>query len=257
VTELVPWSGERGRGGGAPAGLIYEVQHIGDFQEVQSRPGAFTEVPDPLGSGETVFRAEVLNTDVAPITPTENPRGQLITPTLWYPGAGYWISTKVLFPAGFPVLPEAGAPFCQWLQIYGPPFEATPPFQLKVQREEGFEYHFWQRNNSYGFDIPWMYQAPLRRGVWEEVLIHFVLEKGGSGSVELWWNGEQVTFFTGEYSYNPFGHEPGKRLVMETEDAYSGRSRLYSGNYRKIGMLESTVTYHGKIKVGLTRESVE
>src|ERR1700761_8961838 len=55
---------------------LFEGNQINDYAMLQEAPGAITEVPDPAGSGESVFKMTVSNNDVAPITPTDNPRAQ-------------------------------------------------------------------------------------------------------------------------------------------------------------------------------------
>src|SRR4051794_328863 len=62
--------------------LIFAGTTIGAFATNQSAPGAVTEVPDPTGGRQKVLSLTVHDDDVAPVTPTENPRAQLLTPPL-------------------------------------------------------------------------------------------------------------------------------------------------------------------------------
>ncbi len=239
----------------SPSGLLLNPKTVADYQETLCRPGAFQEVADPSGGADKILACTVLNTDGAPITPTEDPRGQLLTPCLWWPNSGFWVKGKVMFPLAFPALAENK--FFQYCEIFGFPFEGSPPFQLALRREGAEEFHCWQRNATYEFDFPWMYAAPLRRGVPEEFVIHYVYEE--QGVIELWWNGVQVEFFNPASSFNPKGHEATKRLVMKTLDASNnkGANRFYYGQYRKKGLFETATTYHWPLKFGLTKASVE
>ena len=64
----------------ASKGLLFKAEHLNEFWLNQSAPGAVTEVANPTGGGESVFQMTVKNSDVYPITPTENPRAELLSP---------------------------------------------------------------------------------------------------------------------------------------------------------------------------------
>ena len=70
--------------------LLFKATHLNEFWLNQSAPGTVTEVPDPAGSGESVFQMTVNNKDVYPITPTENPRAELLSPETIKPGEEFW-----------------------------------------------------------------------------------------------------------------------------------------------------------------------
>ncbi len=91
VTRAVPVSqGASQRGNG----LLFSGSRIQDFEDNQSAPGAVTEVADPAGSGRQVLKMAVDNGDVAPVTPTDNPRAQLDTPA--------FVPTPARRPGGTP-----------------------------------------------------------------------------------------------------------------------------------------------------------
>lgn len=229
-----------------PSDLLFSGSHISDFLN-QSAPGAVTEVPDPAGSGETVLQMTVRDTDVYPITPTENPRAQLVSPSIIDPGEEFWWHSKFFLPADFP----SSVP--GWLTVlegpYGPPFGGAPPWHIEVS---GSELH-WQRNGTYNWDIPW--QMPLVRNQWVDVLLH---ERFGTdGWVEMWINGQPVTFFQSG-NYNPNHLAATQRLEMKTMDASNngGPNSAYITNYRKAGMFETVTLFHGPLKLGTTRTAV-
>jgi hypothetical protein len=227
--------------------FLFSGSHINDFPLNQSAPGAVTEVPDPAGSGETVLQMTVKDTDVYPITPTENPRAQLVSPSIIEPGREFWWHSRFFLPANFP----SSVP--GWLTVlegpYGPPFNGPPPWHIEAS---GSELH-WQRNGTYNWDVPW--RMPLVRNQWVDVLLH---ERFGTdGWVEMWINGQQVTFFESG-NYNPNHIASTQRLEMKTMDASNngGANSTYITNYRKAGMFETMTLFQGPLKLGTTRTAV-
>jgi hypothetical protein len=230
-----------------PPGVLFRGDQISDFWLAQSGPGAITEVPDPAGSGEGVFKMTVSDSDVYPITPTENPRAEMLSPNTITGGQELWWSTKFFLPAEFP---SSTPDFVTLLQgPYGKPWDGTPPFHI----EENGGVLKWQRNQTYDWDVPW--QMPLVRNAWVSVMVH---ERFASdGWLELWINGQPITFFSGD-TYNPNDEAPTTRLAMETEDGSNDASpnSIYLQQYRKKGMFSSLTTYEGPLTIGTTREAV-
>jgi hypothetical protein len=217
-------------------GLLFNGSRISDFDLMQAAPGAITEVPDPAGSGETDLQMTVNDRDVAPITPTENPRAQLLSPPIIDNGDEIWLSTKFFIPTSFP---SASHGWMSLVSIYGAPFGGSSPWQIEIVDGR----LQWMRNGTYNWDVPW--QMPLIKGSWVTVLLH---ERFASdGFVEMWINGQQVNFF---------GREP--KLAMQTMD----RSNNGDANsakimqYREAGMFETGTLYFGSLKIGTSRESV-
>jgi hypothetical protein len=226
------------------AGSIFSGIQIDDFAVIESAPNAVTEVPDPLGSGQTVLKMTVSDDDVAPITPTENPRAQALSPDLIESGDEIWLKTKFLLPQDFPSVKT----WMSLVSIYGPPFNASSPWQIEVVDDR----LQWTRNRTYGFDVPW--EAPLRKGVWITVLTH---ERFASdGWVEMWIDGQPVTFFSG--TYNPDGHPATTKLEMETMDASNnqGANAAKIMQYRQVNQFDTGTLYFGPLLLGTTRQSV-
>lgn len=228
--------------------LLFNGSHISDFALMQAAPGAITEVPDPAGGSETALKMKVSNEDVYPITPTENPRAQLLSPSLFTPGTEYWWHSKFFLPPDFP----SSVP--GWLTLlegpYGPPFAGPPPWHIEVSGST----LQWQRNSTYNWDVPW--HMPLVRNQWVNVLVHGRF--GTDGWIEMWINGQQVTFFE-PGTYNPNNIASTQRLNMKTMDSSNdgGSNFAVIQSYRKVGMFESVTAYHGPMKIGTTRTSVE
>ena len=232
----------------APAGLLFEGDQIEDFARNQSAPGAVTEVADPLGGSEEALQMAVSDADIYPITPTENPRAQLLSPAIIDPGEEFWWSAKFYLPPDFPSWVPG------WLTVlqgpYGPPFYGTPPFHLEINGDE----LRWQRNSTYGWDIPW--RTPIVRGEWVEIVLH--QRFASDGFVEMWVNGERATFFAAG-AHNPAGIAPSQRLNMKTRDASNNGGANFNviQNYRKVGMFGSVTLLHGPMLIGNTKAAVE
>ena len=209
-----------------------------DFATIQAAPGAIADVYDPAGSGESVLRLRVRNGDVAPLTPTANPRAQLLSPPLIEPGDEFWLATKFFLPRDLPRV----SGWMSLVSVYGAPFDGPSPWQIKVEGDE----LVWQRNGSYGWDIPW--RMPLAKGRWVSLLLHERFAR--DGWVEMWIDGRPAHFF-GRGSYNPSRHSPTRRLRMATVDASNGRGPNAAKimQYREAGMFRSGTVYFGPLQV--------
>lgn len=215
--------------------LLFDGSRISAFANLQAADGAITEVPDPAGSGETVFDLNVDESDVYPVTPTDNPRAQALSPPIIRPGDEFWLRTKFMLPAD---MPEVDG-WMSLVAIYGAPFAGPGPWEIEIA---GDEIH-WMRNGTYDWDVPW--SMPLVKGRWVEILLH---ERFGSdGWVEMWVDGQPVSFF---------GRE--QRLSMQTMDESNngGANEAKIMQYREAGMFDSASVYFGALKVGKTRASV-
>jgi hypothetical protein len=228
--------------------ILFEGAHIADFAEPIAKPGAISEVPDPLGSGRPVLMFTVHDDDIiGKDTPEEpgNPRAQLPSPTFIESGDEFWLRSKLLIPASFPSVPD----WMTLVSVFGAPFDGTSPWRFEVNDDE----FIYQRNNTYGSDIPWA--APLIKGSWVEVMLHERF--GKEGWLEFWFNGTKVKFF-GPESWNPGEHPETEKLEMATMDSSNDESpnSVRIGQYRKRHMFEVGSIHYQFIKVGTTRESV-
>jgi hypothetical protein len=219
-----------------PAGLLFNGEHISDFSLLQAAPGAITEAPDPAGSGTSTIEMTVNNADVAPITPTDNPRAQALSPSIIENGDEFWLSTRFYIPT---TMPTARSGWMSLVSIYGPPFASSSPWQIEYT---GGNLQ-WERNATYGWDVPW--KTPVIKGSWVTVLLHerFATD----GWVEMWINGQPISFF---------GRET--KLNMQTMDSSNGAGPNSAKimQYRQAGMFETGSVYFGPLKIGTTREAV-
>jgi Polysaccharide lyase len=233
--------------GHASAAPFFSGARISDFPVTYSGLGAISEVLDPAGSGEVVLGLDVSNRDVYPATPTDNPRAELLSPDFIRPGMDVWLTTKFLVPTDYPAVRAGG--WVSLVSLYGPPFDGSSPWHLELAGNS----LQWQRNATYGFDIP--FKAPLARGRWTSVLVH---ERFASkGFVEMWIDGRPIKFFS-DRGYNPRHQAATRRLLMATMDPSNDRgpnsARIMQ--YRKAGMFGQGTLYFGALEVGRTRASV-
>ena len=58
--------------------LLFYGDQVSDFAMNQSAPDAVSEVADPAGGGQGAFEMTVDDSDVAPVTPTADPRALIV-----------------------------------------------------------------------------------------------------------------------------------------------------------------------------------
>lgn len=232
----------------SPSDLLFYGASVSDFALNQSAPGAVSEVSDPAGSGQPVMKMTVANSDVAPVTPTSDPRAQLLSPSIIDNGEEFWWSGKFFLPSDFPTSVPG------WLTVmegpYGEPFDGTPPWHIEVNGS-----HIqWSRNDSYRYDVPW--QMPLVRNQWVDVVVHERF--AADGWVEMWVDGQPITFF-GSGTYNPNHVAPTTRLAMATRDHSNDEGPNFTviQSYRKAGMFSSVSLFQGPMAIGRSRTAVE
>jgi hypothetical protein len=206
-----------------------------------------SEVLDPAGSGERVIKMAVRETDVSE-GETESVRAQLRAPPVIRPGEEFWWHSRFYLPVSFP---EEGPQYLLLMEgPFGPPETGSPPFSIGVSGE-----HIeWERDQTYN-DVPW--QTSLKRGQWIDVLAH--IKFAAEGWIELWIDGEKITFFESGTSVNPHEEAATQRLEMATLDAFNGTGpdRLYIQSYRPLGGFPSLTIYQGGMKYGPDRPDVE
>jgi outer membrane biosynthesis protein TonB len=245
--EPTPAPSEEPASAPSSSDVLFHGDQLRDFWLNQSAPNAITEVSDPAGSSRKVFKMVVADSDVYPITPSENPRAQVLSPPEIESGDEIWWSSSFYLPGSFP----SSVP--GWLNLlegpYGGPFNGSPPWQIQVVGNS----IQWTRNKTYSWDIPW--KMPLVKEKWVNVLVHERF--GTSGYVEMWINGQPITFFSGG-TYNPNGVASTSHLNMATMDSSNngGANTIILQSYRKAGMFSSATVYEGPLTIGKTRASV-
>jgi hypothetical protein len=254
LAAVLLFSSRHGERGGRPQPrgvLLFAGTRIGDFAANQSAPGAVREVPNPRGGAGRVLALTVHDGDVAPVTPTENPRAQLLSPDLIQPGRTFWLSTAFLVPRSFPRVSS-------WLtltSVYGPPATGSGPWDLAIDAAPaGGDLLMLRRGGEYHEDIPWA--VPVPRGRWTRATVHERFAR--HGFIELWIDGHQVTFFA-RSPYNPLGIAPTTRLRMATQGATNGGgpNAVKIMQYRRRGQFKVGTIFFAGLLIGTSRASVE
>ena len=129
-----------------------------------------------------------------PLTPTTNPRAQLVTPLPVRPGGQFWESYEVYVPTNFPVAATRKSWIALGSPAFGPPWTGTPSVALSI--DDG---NFRFQRDGYASD-PWQiaWQTPLVLGEWVRFTWHVLLSQ--SGYVQLWMNNQPVELADGATS---------------------------------------------------------
>jgi hypothetical protein len=201
-------------------------------------------VDDPvLGSARKVLRFQVRQTDTGP---TEDPRAQLETPFDFREGQDRFFGFSLLFPDDFPSeLPERA-----WVtlgeQAYGPNYRGAGGTSIRVHNGvDGGEAELrWQRNGSYGWDIPW--RGPKISeitGRWVDLVQRIKLHRDPTmGFVELWMNtgsgwrrqtlGGRNRLYMSTYDAANGGGPNNSRLSLYYRSDIPGPLTLFHGHHR-------------------------
>jgi hypothetical protein len=216
--------------------LLFSGSRLRDFAQIQAAPDAIAETSGPAIAGGAGFKMTVDDGDVYPLTPTENPRAQALSPAIVDRGDELWLKTSFMIPSDMPAV----SGWMALVSIYGPPFQGSSPWQIGIRGSE----LLWQRNATYDYDVPW--RMPLVRGKWTTVLLHERFDT--DGWVEMWIDGTHVAFAGGA-----------KRLAMQTVDSSngSGPNSAKIMHYRQAGMFDSATLFFGPLLIGRTRTAVE
>jgi len=222
---------------------------LSQYRVQECERGRTTVVPDPLGSGRNAIRFTVRDTDVAPCTPTENPRAQALSPSILQPGGEYWIGWSVLVPNEFPRTTSAGDNWISLGSIYGPPFEGNGSNGMKMDTSPGVNKFYYRRGPEYQFDQPW--EMPLIRGRWVDFVFHVKL----SGDERVGFREQWVNTGSGWQQSTLAGRT---RFFTSTfGDANDGGPNVSKISlYRKRGIIDVATLYFADHRIGTSFNAV-
>ena len=191
--------------------------------------------------GDYSAKFTVNDEDVAPLTPTENPRAQVQKNDLFCEGDERYIATSVYFPNDFPRLPNGG-----WLIFashgFREPWKGSAPGKFLVDSGDVLAYG---RDENYGNDNVWT--TNLARGEWTDLVVRVKFSTNPDvGFVEIWKNGQQQTLENGSTRMSYATLKPGQ----------NGCGALHRSSYREKGMFEWATLYQDEVKVGSSYEAV-
>ena len=148
-------------------------------------------VPDPTGTSAPTLQFTTYNSDVAPLTPTANPRAQLLTPAVIKKGQTLWESFEVYVPSSFPSIQPGEGWISLETAVYGAPFAGSPAAEIGI---DGGDFRF--QRDVYAptpYSIAW--SSPLVKDRWVRFTWHFLVAR--NGWVELYVDGTQVLLNNG------------------------------------------------------------
>lgn len=200
-------------------------------------------VPDPSGAAGTAQQFTTYNTDVSPLTPTVNPRSQLVTPLMFKPGTTYWESFELYIPTNYQFVKTG------WVSlesaVYGYPYAGTPPVTISLENGA-----FRFQRNEYAPN-PWQiaWSTPVVRGQWYRFTWHF--DFASNGWVELYVNDVQQKLKSGSTSV--------MQLPVNFLDATENKGPWMSQEqlYYQLGLYQSAQVYFKNYKVATTQVAAE
>jgi len=172
-------------------GLLFNGANKSVWQDQSATSTRVRRVWDPSGGPGMALKFTAYNTDVFPLTPTGNPRAQLVTYLPVRPGAQFWESFEVYLPPNFPVAETDKG----WLSLgspaFGQPWKGTPPVSLSIANGD-----FQFQRNGYA-TVPWQvaWQTPVVLGQWIRFTWHLRLSQ--NGFVQLWMNNQPAELVDG------------------------------------------------------------
>jgi hypothetical protein len=235
--------------GAYPSGTTYEqcqAGRIAVYSNTNKPAGAPNALAGTHFSGHTV-----LDTDVSPCTPTSNPRTSAYKQAIFHPGDEVWESFSVYLPVGFPKFPY----YLMFQEDYGAPFNSPPPNGVWMQNYDGTGNRFYITGNYDGATKTnvRVWSAPATPGVWHTWLVHKRFATDKSGWLEVWFDGQQVTFSNGS-----------TRLTNQQTMLTGATSANFSlMHYRHAGMFpvssypNGLTLYFDEARVGTSRSAVE
>ncbi len=226
------------------ADTLFSAKRISDFWINHSAPGAITEVPDPAGSGadgaeddgRRQRRAAVLGQPAgrAALALDDHRRGRILA------------SDEVLpVPTDFPSRAGLDVP---GLASTGAPFDGPSPWHLEVNGRQAA---------AGSATAPTATTSPgrcrWRKARWVSVMVHERF--GADGWVEMWINGQPITFF-GSDTYNPNHVAPTQR-AGDGDDGLLQQRRPQLGEDHAVPPTREcsnrATLYFGALRLGRTR----
>lgn len=164
-------------------------------------PEQVSEVVDPLGQRPgKVIKANLHNET----PPSEDARLQLASGFVIPKEEETWLLQRFMIPSaaegGPPAIAKEGPEFLQVMQMFAPPFEGVSTFAFKLAdlNGNGKNWLEFRRRETYSFDCPWRREVITNH--WYEFVAKIKVSQS-SGYVEIWLDGEHLTFWkSGETS---------------------------------------------------------
>jgi hypothetical protein len=230
-----------------PSGrVLFDGAGKAGWADQSAAPTRVSSEPDPSDALGRVLRFDVFDGDVYPLTPTDNPRAQLTTPShILHEGQPFWETYEVYVPKTFPKAETYGS----WIQLgspfYGPPYDGPPSVSMEI--EDGR--FLWQADAHSQVPGSILWQAPVVTGKWIRFTWH--VDPTPHGHVELYVNDRPVFV-----RYN--GHK-GNGVTIPVVDASNETGPWFSqlSVYYGRGQFSALTLYFKGFAIATTQGAAE
>jgi hypothetical protein len=205
--------------------------------------------PDRITTSSTHTRKGT-HSAMLTVLDSDNPNGwgtraDLTADNMFCEGDDYYVGYSLLLPSNFlDQLSSDG-----WLMVAEDGYTgySRPPFALYfIGGPSGGKFELQARPDGHIIGNPILSVDPTY-GKWIDVVTYYKFSADSSvGFIEVWINGEQQTFTTGQERYRQNTLEPGSSVC----------GKLMHNSYRSAGMADSVTIYQDEIKVGQSYSAV-
>jgi Polysaccharide lyase len=205
--------------------------------------------PDRITTSSTHTRKGTHSAKLT-VLDSDNPNGwgtraDLTAGNMFCEGDDYYVGYSLLLPSNFlGQLSSDG-----WLMVAedGYSGHSRPPFAYYfIGRPSGGKFELLATPDGHISGNPILSVDPTY-GKWMDIVTYYKFSADSSvGFIEVWINGEQQTFTTGQERYRQNTLEPGSPVC----------GQVMHNSYRSAGMADSVTIYQDEIKVGQSYSAV-
>jgi Polysaccharide lyase len=228
--------------------VLFNGSQKSAWQDQSASPTRVQQVPDPAGGPAIVMRFTSYNSDVWPLTPTGNPRAQLITPNnILHENQPFWESYEVYLPPTFPTAQTYGTSTFVALgsPFFGAPWNGSPSTGLVI-RNGAFQWNT-DRNAFEPNDVLWT--TPVVTGEWLRFTWHIL--PSSQGYAGLYFNDEPVMVTVNRSQLD------GLNLNVIDPSDYEGPWTSQLSVYYGLNQFSQLTIYYKNFKIATTQAAAE
>jgi hypothetical protein len=230
----------------APGKVLFDGSSLSGWQDESAAANRVTVVNDPAGGSDEAMKFVTYNSDVYPLTPTNNPRAQVITnPNVVTEGVPFWESYEVYLPASFPTVQPANSWIALGSPFYGAPWSGSPSVEMQIENGA----FVWRSNANAQVPGQILWQMPVQTRTW--IRFTWYIVPATNGFAELYVNGAPVSVTYNGVTANGV-HIP----VVDAFDStgpWESQLQLYYG----AGEFSSLTAYFKDFMIATTQSAAE